>query len=169
MKRVLIAVLLLLLALGQTYAFEMEEHEIEAGDIEFGGSFSLSKSMQSGSDPVWNIFGSAGYFVSPKFEASLTASLSGANDNYTGTIGGGMDFHFISEGYYMPYCGGGLGLALSKFDDETETDFVFDIHAGVKNFLSEKVAINTRLGYSATFDEMDEGTLQATIGIITFL
>lgn len=135
---------------------------IEGGEKEIGGAFSIMKPKEG--DAVWLLLGTAGYYFNPNFRLSGLAIVTGSggdDGDTTGIIGVTGDYLFNDGQDMIPYVGAGLSKAVG---DDAGSDALVDIHAGLKQFVSENTSINYEAKYSAITDDLGEGTISGTIG-----
>ena len=138
---------------------------IQKGEKEISGSFSVMKNSGSDSDmTMWMLVGSAGYFITPKVQLKGSGMVFGNKaDDVTmlnGSIGIGADYLFGSNMEYIPYAGGDILVTFSKMDssfdtggfggddlNSTDAGVGFDVHAGMKQFITDNTAINYEVRY----------------------
>lgn len=159
---------------------------IKAGEKELSGSFSVMSASGGDADmgATWMLIGSAGYFISDNVQLKGTGLIfgnsGGSVDMMNGSIGAGADYLFQSGMDFIPYVGGDLLISFSKVDMQsdydygedsstTDTSLGFDIHAGLKQFIADHIALNYELRYQ--MDSSDSGIkwLIFTIGLNVYL
>lgn len=130
----------------------------EAGKIELTGMGSYTHSWSSEGGGGQNTYlGSlgVGYFFTDALEAKINGTFVGFSGSgstmYAVQITAGPDYHFMTTGNLVPYVGvyGGVILMKGSFGggDTSETGAMIDGHVGLKQFLSERMAIDYRVAY----------------------
>ena len=131
---------------------------VEKGTWELAMSGSYSNLDAGGSDiDMIQANLKAGYFTTSAFELSgmltyLDADLDDLDLKAT-MLGAGADYHFGS-GDILPYVGAAIYWVDVELEDLSDDDFAWDIHAGLKQFVAENVAIDYRVTY-VSFDDLD--------------
>lgn len=136
---------------------------VKAGDLEIGVSGDLTST--EGSDSL-NLSGSVGYFFTDNWQGKLAASLdvsdSAAGDSESVFIYTGADYNWaIADNKdLVPFAGGGVAFLTGDASAE-----FFDIHVGIKNFLSERTSLQTQLLFLSPFESGGDGVTQLQVGL----
>ncbi len=118
---------------------------LEAGQIEAGGLFAWFKTdaVDVGIAAI-----GGGYMVTDQLEARLNW-FAFLGDVSGGLISPGADWLFTGlHPTMVPYAGGGYAVA---YGDADGLDSI-DLHVGVKQFLTERIALDYRLSYLSPTD-----------------
>jgi hypothetical protein len=134
---------------------------IQEGQIEFGGLFAWFKS--DAADLGLLTLG-GGLMVTDQLEARVdwTALLGDASGGF---ITPGVDFFIPIEAPVLPYVGGGYSLAYGDLDDLSS----IELHAGIKQFLSERIALDYRLRYQMPTDSDYDSMQILQVGFAYYL
>jgi hypothetical protein len=103
--------------------------------------------------------------VTDQLEARVawTALLGDASGGF---ITPGVDFLFTNlQLPVVPYVGGGYSLAYGDVDDLSS----IEVHVGVKQFLTERVALDYRFSYQEPTDSAFDSTQIILIGFAYYL
>jgi hypothetical protein len=115
-----------------------------------------------------------GYYVSDALEVKATTAFVGMSgegmDAFAILLMAGADYHFMTDRDMVPYVGAYGGGVFADADfaglDDSTTGFVFDIHAGLKQFVAANVAIDYRISYQyMEIEDVTLSNLMAMIGI----
>ncbi len=89
--------------------------------------------------------GRLGYFLDD--EVSVESTLTLVHEDTGPTTAFALDFrpnyHFNTEGAVVPFIGGSMGVMHVDTSVGDDTGFLFGAQAGIKSFLSERVAFTT--------------------------
>jgi outer membrane protein W len=120
--------------------------------------------------------GSYGYFFTDRWQGTLFATYQQMDFGHGGTdslyLGGAVDYHFMPESAMVPYVG--VGGAYGSIDvgdlpDEvrnlSDDDFVIQLRAGVKQFITESIAVRYQIEWNQ--GENTE-SLGASLGLATY-
>lgn len=135
---------------------------LEPGQIEIGGQLAWFKSDAT---DVGLAIVNGGYMVTDQLEAKVawTALLG---DVSGGFITPGADWMFTGlHPTIVPYAGGGYSLA---YGDAEDLDSI-ELHVGIKQFLTERIAIDYRLSYQEPTDSAFDSTQVMLIGFAYYL
>lgn len=140
-------------------------------ETSFSGSYSHLK-VEDESVDLWLLDVKAGYFVLEPLEISVAANYLKAEvdtfDLRGIMLGAGVDYHFMTQTQLVPYVGGALHWVDVKVGGlGSEDDWAFDVHAGLKQFVSQNVAIKYEVSY-LKFDEMDLDGINVSVGLSFF-
>ncbi len=131
---------------------------VQQGMIEadFMGLYANVDPDEGGNDAdVFAIMGNCGYFFTDAVEGSvelryMTVDVDDA-DADVGSIGIGIDYHFMTGGTFVPYIGTAghwtMADASADGDDFDEDDFMWELHCGAKQFLNDNVAVKYEIEY----------------------
>jgi opacity protein-like surface antigen len=128
--------------------------------------WSISGDIRFESDATW--FASARWvpFASPNLQWGVDLTvLDGPDIDTSGTIGGLVNWYFRSpnETNVLPYLGAGIA---GTFGDLSGS--VWDIHGGLKYFISSDVAIFGEIAWENFSDDAVDDTTGLTFGISVF-
>lgn len=117
---------------------------IQEGQMEVGGLFAWFKSDDF---DVGLLTASGGLMITDQLEVRLdwTALLGDASGGF---LTPGADFFIPVEAPVLPYVGGGYSLGYGDLGDFDS----IELHAGVKQFLTERIALDYRLRYQQPTD-----------------
>ncbi|MGH8482049.1 MAG: hypothetical protein ACRES8_06285 [Nevskiaceae bacterium] len=134
---------------------------IEKGQIEVGGLFAWFK---SDAFDLGLLIANGGYMVTDSLEARLswTALLGDASGGF---ITPGVDFFLPVDLPVLPYVGGGFALAYGDVDDLSS----IELHFGVKQFLTERIALDYRFSYQEPTDSDFDSTQIMQVGFAYYL
>lgn len=138
---------------------------IQQGEKEIGGAFSYMKPTESGSSSSWMAMGNIGYFLTPNVQVKGLGLVFGGGGNKNGTVGLTGDYLFDLGYAVMPYAGGGLLFSVG----DTDLGTLVDVHAGVKQFLSERTSLNYEGKYMLSLSDTSSGMLLFTVGLSIYL
>lgn len=132
-------------ACGQTVNAETQK-----GSTEVGAQLALQVDLDN---DTGTYFGAAklGYFYSDALElvGNLTyVGSTGTADFSAFGVVFGPDYHFNTEGNYIPYVGVYGGAFLFDSGGTTSTAGSIDMHVGLKQFLGERTAVDYRISYN---------------------
>lgn len=129
--------IVLALALGVQSSFA----STSKGDVEISGLFYYS-SPEDG-DPSGSLNGSIGYFYTDRIELKLSSFISFGKDT-SGSLGPGLEYFFNPGADVLYSVGGSYQLDVSSNESAEDS---WEAHVGFKNFLTERVSIDGRIGY----------------------
>jgi len=135
---------------------------ISEGQIEVGGLLAWFKNDAS---DVGIAMANAGYMFTDdlEFRVSWLALLGDASGGF---ITPGVDYYFKNFNVpVVPYVGGGYALAYGDAEDLS----AIDLHAGVKQFLTERIALDYRLTYQEPTDSDFDSSQILMIGFAYYL
>jgi opacity protein-like surface antigen len=140
-------------------------------ETSFSGAYSHLKSGGDSMD-LWLGDVKAGYFVMEPLEVSvaatyLKADLGGGADLRALMLGAGVDYHFMTRTPLVPYVGAGLHWVDLKSGGAGSDDWAWDVHAGLKQFVSQNVAIKYEVSY-LKFDDFDLKGINVSVGLSFF-
>ncbi len=149
---------------------------VQQGDWELNFSGSYSNSDVDLSDPDINsdsdtltIGGTAGYFFTENWQFSGTARYVmndvGDSDTDSLDIGLGVDYHFMPTERLVPYVGVGGYYSKINAAELDEDDLVYEIRAGVKQFVVDNIAVRYQVAWN---QGEDIESLNASVGLSTF-
>lgn len=178
MKKILCAVTVLsLIGLGGPAFAEVKNPMLRAGTQELGLSGNVDFD-DPGGDIALDLFGSYGYFIQDYVElggrGGYERQQGGDLENvYLGVFG---EYNFPASAIGVPFVGLALDYAYSDNRDQDDEDaFVLTPAAGVKWFISDYFAIDTRLFFKwATEDlyvndgEVEDTDWGLTLGLRTY-
>jgi len=119
---------------------------VQAQDVELPTQgtteINLSGNIFFGDGSSWSAQGMWAPFVSPNLQWGFFASLfDGPSQDTSGTIGVLANWHFVpNSGATLPYVGVGFGFGFGDNNDN-----IWNIHAGIKHFLTSQVAFFAEL------------------------
>lgn len=129
-----------------------------AGSIEVGDSNEL---LYTGTAML-------GRFVTPNLQLSLgadyaRADIDGSSLSALGGLGA-IDFHFNPTAKFVPFLGAGAAYTRVQIEDDSDYDWCWNAHVGLKQYLGKDTAIKYQLTY---FDhaDFDIQGVSATIGV----
>ena len=115
------------------------------GDFEASGqAYFVSP---SGSDEVFTVNGSFGYFITDNISVLGSAFIFSAAGEIAGTVGPAADYYFNPASDTVFFAGGSLQIGLG---DNADTSL--EAHVGAKHFLTERVTLNGQLGQNDALD-----------------
>jgi hypothetical protein len=127
----------------------------QKGDKEISGNFSVMNSSGGDADmTMWMALGSFGYFITPHIQLKGSGMVFGTDASDTtmldGSFGVGADYLFLTRRMnVIPYAGGDILVSVSKMDSgstsTTDVGAGFDVHGGLKQFISDNTAISYEL------------------------
>lgn len=135
---------------------------ISEGQIEVGGLLAWFK---SDANDLGLALINGGYMVTDQLEvrAAWTALLGDASGGF---ITPGVDYLFTNlQLPVVPYAGGGYSLAYGDVDDLSS----IELHVGVKQFLTERVALDYRFSYQEPTDSDFDSTQIFLVGFAYYL
>jgi hypothetical protein len=134
---------------------------IQEGQMEIGGLFAWFKSDAS---DLGLLLVSGGYMFTDELEAKLgwTALLG---DVSGGFITPAVDFFLPIEAPVLPYVGGGYALG---YGDAADLDSI-EVHVGVKQFLTERIALDYRFTYQEPTDSAFDSSQVMQVGFAYYL
>jgi len=134
---------------------------LQAGQIEVGGLLAWFKSDAT---DLGLAIASGGYMYtdSLEFRVSWTALLGDASGGF---LTPGVDYFLPVKLPVLPYVGGGYALAYGDVDDLSS----IDLHFGIKQFLTERVALDYRFTYQEPTDSAFDSTSIMMIGFSYYL
>jgi len=189
MRKLFIVLCVLGLATAGFAADPMQMAGIQTGEKEVSANLSIMKSSGGDMDmTTWMALGSFGYFITPNIQLKGSGMVFGNDsDDVTmlnGSIGIGADYLFGSNTEYIPYVGGDILLSFSKIDmnidtssygsygsmdsSTSDTGIGFDVHAGLKQFITDNTAINYEVRYMVDSGS-DTKWLMFLIGLNVYL
>jgi hypothetical protein len=135
---------------------------IEAGQIEIGGQLAWFKSDET---DVGLAIVNGGYMYTDQIEFKL-AWIALLGDVSGGFINPGADYLFTGiHPTVVPYAGGGYAMG---YGDASDLDSI-EVHAGVKQFLTERIAIDYRFSYQSPTDSAYDASQVMLIGFSYYL
>lgn len=150
----------------------------EAGMTEIGGAFSLtSRLVKDGDTSIgWTALGLGKRFVTDTTALGARVMVSGTSDDGESStmtyLWGLADFHIPTDSTTVPYVGLGAGTFIFSGENTVDPIWMGDLHAGLKNFVSEDLAVVFEVGYNFGFGEgidmFEVGILTGTVGLSTF-
>lgn len=134
---------------------------VQEGQLEVGGLFAWFKSDAS---DLGLLLVSGGYMFTDEFEAkvSWTALLG---DVSGGFINPGVDYFLPIELPVLPYVGGGYAMG---YGDAADLDSL-EVHFGVKQFLTERIALDYRFTYQEPTDSAFDSSQIMQVGFAYYL
>ena len=136
---------------------------IEQGDTEIGVSLNISE-PEGDIDGTTFVIGSYGYAITNNVQLLGAGFIFETGGELFGNVGFGADYLFgDADSTVVPFVGGSYQLNVG---DNDSTDFI-DLHAGLKQFISERASIDYQIQIlEATDSEVeDAGMTTLTIGI----
>lgn len=166
MKKILCAVAVLaLVGLGGTAFAQEETPMLKAGTQELGLSGNLDFD-DPGGDLSLDIFGSYGYFIQDYVEVGGKVGYVRAEggDVEIFSLGAFGEYNFPASVIGVPFIGLGLDYSYADIYDEDNDAFVFTPAAGVKWFITEYFAIDTRLFFNWASEDLyvNDGEVEDT-------
>jgi hypothetical protein len=135
---------------------------IDEGAMEVGGLFAWFK---TDTVDIGLAIVNGGYMVTDQLEGKLSW-MAFLGDASGGLITPGADWLFTGlHPTVVPYAGGGYSLA---YGDADGLDSI-DLHAGVKQFLTERIAIDYRFSYLSPTDSAYDSTTIMQVGFTYYL
>jgi hypothetical protein len=134
---------------------------LQEGQMEVGGLFAWFKSDAS---DLGLLLLSGGYMLTDQLEAKLgwTALLGDASGGF---ITPAADFFLPIEAPVLPYVGGGYALG---YGDAADLDSI-EVHFGVKQFLTERIALDYRFTYQEPTDSAFDSSQIMQVGFAYYL
>jgi opacity protein-like surface antigen len=134
---------------------------LQEGQMEVGGLFAWFKSDAS---DLGLLLLSGGYMFTDQLEAKLgwTALLG---DVSGGFITPAVDFFLPIEAPVLPYVGGGYAMG---YGDAADLDSI-EVHFGVKQFLTERIALDYRFTYQEPTDSAFDSSQIMQVGFAYYL
>lgn len=175
MKRTCSALFLLLFGFaGTASAIDTPQLPgIQQGEKEISGNISIMNNSGGDFDSTnYMVLGSFGYFVTGNVQvkgSGLVFGTSGDSDMIMGSILVGADYLFMPTMEITPYAGGDVGVSYSKFESTDDTGVGFDVHVGIKQFLSDNTALNYELRYQMDTADLDSRLIMFMIGLNIYL
>lgn len=129
-----------------------------AGSIDVGDS----------SDVLYAATAMLGRFITPNLQLSIGAEYGRADieDASLSALGGlgAIDFHFNPTARFVPFIGVGAAYTRVQIEDDSDYDWCWNAHVGVKQTIRATTAIKYQLAY---FDhaDFDIQGFAATIGV----
>ena len=149
----LAAAALLIVTAGGVQAQDVELPDQGTTEISLAGNISFE------SDSSWQVDGMWAPFVNPNLQWGIKARIfdTGAPGSETsGILGVLANWHFVpTSGATVPYVGAFIGFGFGSNDDT-----FWDIHAGIKHFLTSQVA------FFAELQMVDGGTFDNDLQLI---
>ena len=166
MKKILCAVAVLsLVCLGGTAFAQAQNPMLKAGTQELGlsGNFDFD---DPGGDVSLDTFGSYGYFIQDYVELGgrVGYQREGGGDVEGLNLGVFGEYNFPASAIGVPFVGLALDYAYSDILGEDQDAFVLTPAVGVKWFIREYFAIDTRLFFNWATEDlyMNDGKLEDT-------
>lgn len=131
LKKIVLSATLGLFLIGSSNA--MAEMDIGTNEIGFSASLIDYDDLP---DEIWTIFGTFGQMIKPNIQAKGNLVWISAGGQDLMFLGAGADYLFPETNEIIPYAGAILNLALMDAEDET-----IELHAGVKQFVSERASV----------------------------
>lgn len=131
-----------------------------------GGAGSLE--VGEASDVLYSATAMLGRFITPNLQLSIGAEYGRADigDESLTSLGGlgAVDFHFNPTATFVPYVGAGAAYTRVQIEDDSDSDWCWNAHVGLKQTLRPDTAIKYQLTY---FDhaDFDIQGFAATIGV----
>jgi hypothetical protein len=151
-----------LLALALAALSTAGQAATSTGMIELGFDAGYSSSDTEGSEStVMNFNVQGGYFIADALEIVGVVSYFKLEDDFLGDfdetlIGAGADYHFSPDEDIVPFVG-----ALFQVGSSGDADITyFDVHAGIKYFLNEHVAV--RMAVTSSSVDAEDGPFEST-------
>ncbi len=163
MKKICVGLLVLVFATTATFG-QQQGIGIKAGEKELSGSFSIMQPSEGDTGSMWMILGSAGYFLTSQIQLKGVGMIFGTKDMTSGIVGAGGDYLFGANVELIPYIGAGIMTSVGDLD----MGLLLDVHGGIKQFISERTAINYEVKYmmsSKSDSESGSGLLMGTVGL----
>lgn len=117
--------------------------------------YNLSGSIGFDDNQGWNLNGRWAPFTSRNLQWGIDLNVQdGAGFDTSGFIGGLINWHFVGEGTTrtVPYIGAGIAAAFGDFSGST-----YDIHGGIKHFVTSDVAFTAELQWRKFSDALTLG------------
>lgn len=149
-------------------------------DLSFSGSYNAAWVSADDSDfstdsmQVYSGTVGVGYFLTDPLEIKGNISIIGLNGGgmnaYVVPLTVGVDYHFNTKNKTVPYVGLAVGVYIvgGGFEEDSGAigGVLGDGHAGLKQFLSEDVALDFRVGYQyAPLPGVSLNNVTASIGL----
>ena len=134
---------------------------LQAGQVEVGGLLAWFKSDQTDLG-LAIVNGGYMYTDSLEFRLAWTALLGDASGGF---LTPGVDYFLPVQLPVLPYVGAGYALAYGDVDDLSS----IDLHFGIKQFLTERVALDYRFTYQEPTDSAFDSTQIMMIGFSYYL
>ena len=134
---------------------------LQEGQIEVGGLLAWFK---SDAQDIGLAIVNGGYMLTDTLEGRVawTALLGDASGGF---ITPGVDWYLPVQAPVLPYVGGGYALAYGDVSDFSS----IDLHFGVKQFLTERVALDYRFTYQQPTDSDFDSTQIMMVGFAYYL
>lgn len=148
--------------------FTLMSFSAQAGIEKGDKTFTISGSFQSSdNEDFTTILASAGLFVSDTMEVQGTGFLIDGGGFTVTAFGGNANLYIPGKDPdLIPYIGGGATLVIIDSDTFSDTSIGFNGQIGIKQFLSENVAMNYQFQILSSSDY--DATI-ASVGITIFL
>ena len=154
----------------------------KAGNLEIGVNFAYDHFSGGDSDADNIIFGGQfSYFITDAVSLGLTSvvmwnspdddsdDMIEESDTTIVFVEFQPDYHLNISGTIVPYLGPHLGIMYGDSDGESETDFDYGGHIGIKAFVSENSFFDLQGRYTRyNFDDDDVNDFRFQIGIHVF-
>jgi hypothetical protein len=131
-----------------------------------GGAGSID--VGDASDVLYSATAMLGRFVTPNLQLSIgaeygRADIDGASLSALGGLGA-IDFHVNPTATFVPFVGAGAAYTRVQIEDDSDYDWCWNVHVGVKQTLRPDTAIKYQIAY---FDhaDFDIQGFAATIGV----
>lgn len=143
----------------------------EAGDFEVGGQVMYMSPQNEQADDMAFFVGTLGIFLSPHVEGIVRVTYFISGDHKSGSVGPGAEFYLTPEADMTLVFGGTVQFDVG--DNADDSDPQYDVHGGVKFFVTERASLNALVGWmdilSSDDDKEDTGTLYTSLGVSLYL
>lgn len=138
-------------------------------EVGIEGAFTYSD-YNGGHSTDTYVAGTLGYFVTDAIEVIGGISLNYFDDEFGSghsiMLGAGVDYHFNTQSNFVPYVG--ASIFWGEYDyGTTFDDFAGEVRGGIKQFLTDNVALKYQVFYRA-YDKADSEDLGVGLGLSYF-
>ena len=167
MKRFQTALVAAMLCIGclQPFAAQAANYPYSLSVTPFAGGYIFEGNQRLHSTPVYGL--ALGYNLSEhwalegvgSFSTNVTSDKSNNEDSRVFGVRGDVLYHFLPEGRLVPYLAiGGGYLAIEPDKGETDDDLMVNYGAGVKFFLTDRVALRADVRHILDINANDIGS-----------